>query len=277
MQGHGAVGPLVGKFIKGSSDLQVLLTNGIQGPGFSGTTVNTNTYLFSIDHNRNVTLLDSMPSVYAHLSTKDNGNAHNRSKSETYGSSVFGNGTDTYEWGSCSWVATVPESTSVEFSMRTGSTAVPDEINWSGWNPVAKSGSKASAPTAKYAQYQLTYNSNSFFEAPVVDEVSLNYLVSSGTTENETTANRFDVKITSNISGIKISYNLSIESPVDIAVYNIEGRLVKRIFSGEQKSGQYNLSWNGLNANNAKVSSGVYLCRAKFGSKIYNNKIVFVK
>ncbi|MBU1355236.1 MAG: T9SS type A sorting domain-containing protein [Candidatus Edwardsbacteria bacterium] len=161
--------------------------------------------------------------------------------------------------------------------MRTGSTAVPDEINWSGWNPVAKSGSKASAPTAKYAQYQLTYNSNSFFEAPVVDEVSLNYLVSSGTTENETTANRFDVKITSNISGIKISYNLSIESPVDIAVYNIEGRLVKRIFSGEQKSGQYNLSWNGLNANNAKVSSGVYLCRAKFGSKIYNNKIVFVK
>jgi hypothetical protein len=174
-------------------------------------------------------------------------------------------------------VASVPESSSVEVSLRTGSTAVPDDVNWSGWVPVAKSGSKISVPPAKYAQYKLTYNSNNYFEAPVVDEVSLDYQVSSGISGDKITDDNFMVKIISNSSGITISYNLPRESPVDIAVYNIEGRLVRRILKEEQRSGRYDLSWNGLNANNNKVSSGVYVCRAKFGSKIYNNKIVFVK
>ncbi|MDQ7798803.1 MAG: FG-GAP-like repeat-containing protein [Candidatus Edwardsbacteria bacterium] len=273
---HGAVGVIVDKMSQnGTKD--VLITNGVQGPGFYGTTFNTWSYIYHNVGKTGYTGCDSIPSVYGHISTKDNGNAHNRSKSETYGSSVFGNGTDIYEWGICSWVAAVPESTSVEVSMRTGSTAVPDDINWCGWLPITKSGSKASVPSAKYAQYQLTYNSNNFFEAPVIDEVSLDYQVSSGISGDKITANDFEVKIISSGNGIRLSYSLPKESPVDIAVYNIEGRLVRIIFNGEQRPGQYNLSWNGLNANNAKISSGVYLCRAKFGSKIYNNKIVFVK
>jgi hypothetical protein len=277
LQGHGAVGPLVGKFVKGSSDIQILLTNGIQGPGFSGTTVNTNTYLYSIDHSRNVTLEDSVPSVYAHLSTKDNGNAHNRSKTEVYGSSVFGNGTDTYEWGNCYWTAEYPESTSINVALRTGSTQIPDEVNWSGWIEVSKSGAKTSASSAKYAQYQVTYNSNSFLESPSVDEICIDYQLLTGVTGKDIRADCFDVKVYSNANGISISFNLHEQLPVDINIYNIQGRQVKNIIKGEQKAGFYEVSWNGLNNCNKKVSSGVYICRLKLGSKIFNYKAIMVK
>ena len=273
---HGAVGVLVDKMSQ-NGRLDVLITNGVQGPGFYGTTFNTWSYIYHDVDKTGYSGYDSIPSVYGHISSKDNGNAHDRSKTEAYGSSVFGNGSDTYQWGSCYWAADLPESASVQFAVRSGNTPIPDDINWSEWIPVASPGLKAGIPDAKYAQYQLLFNSNSLYQSPVVDKVSVDFQVLSGVAGDELTSDSIEVSISSNRGTVKIFYHLPLETPMDVGIYNIEGRLVKRIFRGMQKSGTHTLFWDGKNTGGHRVSSGVYICRAKINAKVLNNKVLLVK
>jgi hypothetical protein len=275
--GHGAVGPLVGKFLKNGSDLQILLTNGIQGPGFYGTTVNANTYLFNIDHNRNVTLIDSVPSVYAHLSTKDNGNVHNRGKSETYSSSLFGDGTTIYSWSNCTWATIVPPEAVFELAVRSGNSTDPEDGTWSSWETIPYSGASiSSTPNAKHIQYKTVTTANDYLESSEIDEIGITYqpLGVTGQVEDE---DLFSIKMSNNLQGVNISYNLRSPERVKISIYNVEGRLVSRVVDGIQDAGEHQLSWTGAGPSGAKVSSGIYICRAEISSKCKSQKIVFVK
>ncbi|MDP2842144.1 MAG: FG-GAP-like repeat-containing protein, partial [Acetobacterium sp.] len=277
LTGHGAVGPLVGKFLKNGSDMQILLTNGIQGPGFYGTTVNANTYLFNIDKDRNVTLIDSVPSVYAHLSTKDNGNVHDRGKSETYSSSLFGDGTTIYSWSNCTWAATLPAGSGLELAVHSGNSTDAEDGTWSAWETIPYSGASiSSTPNAKYIQYKVITTANDYLESSAIDDISISYqpLGVTGQAEDD---NQLSIKMSTTLQGVKVNYNLKSAEPVKISIYNVEGRLVNRVVDGMQEAGQHQLIWNGSSNSGAKVSSGIYVCRAEVGKKSVSQKIVYVK
>lgn len=52
------------------------------------------------------------------------------------------------------------------------------------------------------------------------------------------------------------------ERRVDIKVYNVEGRLVKTLYSGAVRDDRLSLTWNGTDESGAPVTSGIYFYRA---------------
>ncbi len=56
-----------------------------------------------------------------------------------------------------------------------------------------------------------------------------------------------------------INYQLPNDSRVTITVYNMLGQVVTTLMSGEQSAGYHTVQWNGRDANNILVSTGVYL------------------
>ena len=62
-----------------------------------------------------------------------------------------------------------------------------------------------------------------------------------------------------------ISYELSNAGQVNLVVYDILGRQVISLVNGQLPAGEYESTWNGLDANGNVVPSGTYLYRLTFG------------
>ncbi len=75
------------------------------------------------------------------------------------------------------------------------------------------------------------------------------------------------------------SFHLSLPQPssVDIAVYDVKGRLVDVIASGELTAGEHTLSWDGTNRSGSPAASGVYICRARVGDWERTRKVVLIR
>lgn len=61
----------------------------------------------------------------------------------------------------------------------------------------------------------------------------------------------------------KISYILPQRADVRLSVYNVRGELVKTLVADTRNAGSYTAQWDGTDANNLQVSSGVYLYKLK--------------
>ncbi len=57
----------------------------------------------------------------------------------------------------------------------------------------------------------------------------------------------------------KIPFNLSKTAEVHVGIHDIQGRLVKKLFSGLLNAGSYELTWNGRNTFQQNVTSGIYI------------------
>jgi hypothetical protein len=64
---------------------------------------------------------------------------------------------------------------------------------------------------------------------------------------------------------------------VNVSVYNLQGELVKSLYSGELPAGNYLVKWDGTNSMNTAVSSGVYICRVYVGESSGVVKMTLVK
>jgi hypothetical protein len=69
-----------------------------------------------------------------------------------------------------------------------------------------------------------------------------------------------------------ISFSIPSDMNVDLAVYDISGRLVGELMSGVQTQGLYEITWD---ANN--YASGLYIVRLVAGAEMHTQKIMLVK
>lgn len=74
-----------------------------------------------------------------------------------------------------------------------------------------------------------------------------------------------------------IQYSLKEAGKVSITIYDLAGKLVKRVYSGYKQAGTYSNSWNGLNSRNQGVASGVYYVRMQSGRNYDTRKIMLMK
>ena len=63
--------------------------------------------------------------------------------------------------------------------------------------------------------------------------------------------------------------------PVELAVYNVKGQLIKSIYKGTLKGNKLNASWDGFDAAGHKVKPGIYFIKANSGS--YNRTFKLLK
>jgi hypothetical protein len=75
----------------------------------------------------------------------------------------------------------------------------------------------------------------------------------------------------------RIQFTMAREGRATIDVYDIEGRLVKSVFSGIAHEGTNDAFWNGTNESGTQVASGVYFYRLRAGDEDLSKKMVVVR
>ena len=71
-------------------------------------------------------------------------------------------------------------------------------------------------------------------------------------------------------SSTQIQYNLNENAFVNIVIYDLLGREQKTLLFSNQSIGQHIISWNGLNNESNKLSSGIWLVSVQVGKQIIN-------
>ena len=74
-----------------------------------------------------------------------------------------------------------------------------------------------------------------------------------------------------------IDYTLAESSEVQLTIYSVLGQQVKMLLSAYQDAGSYSVMWDGRDAQDREVTSGVYLYRLVAGEHLVVRKMVFAK
>ena len=74
-----------------------------------------------------------------------------------------------------------------------------------------------------------------------------------------------------------IDYTLPRRSNVTIEIFNILGQKVKTLIDDIKPAGEYQVTWNGTDSNNQKVSTGLYFYRFQAGEIIDTRKMLLLK
>ncbi len=76
-----------------------------------------------------------------------------------------------------------------------------------------------------------------------------------------------------------ISYQLPINSFVNLKIYNVLGQEVTTLVNKDQLAGQYKVKFDASNLPDGRhgLASGVYVCRIQAGSFVQAKKMVFLK
>lgn len=115
---------------------------------------------------------------------------------------------------------------------------------------------------------------------PIADGEHLS--VASPNPFRETTQITLDVPATVVSSGVgdqpsSTSTSQTVRTPVTITVYDVQGRLVTTLYTGELFAQRETFSWDGTNVRGERVPSGVYFIRAVAGSATDVKKVVVVR
>jgi hypothetical protein len=71
-----------------------------------------------------------------------------------------------------------------------------------------------------------------------------------------------------------IAFGLPSATPVNLAVYDVSGRLVRTLVAGEVEAGEHRIDWNRMADNGSRVASGIYFCRLQAGSTTLTRRMV---
>ncbi len=74
-----------------------------------------------------------------------------------------------------------------------------------------------------------------------------------------------------------INFNVNIDSPVNLSVYNIRGELVKALKEGILSRGDYSVIWEGDNSLGTEVGGGIYFVRLQVDGESYFKKLILLK
>ena len=79
-------------------------------------------------------------------------------------------------------------------------------------------------------------------------------------------------------SAVTIDFGISKPADVDIEIFNIAGKSVRKLIDGDFHSkGDYKITWNGISDDGEKLPSGIYLVNINAGNASASRRIVFLK
>ena len=74
-----------------------------------------------------------------------------------------------------------------------------------------------------------------------------------------------------------IAYHLPETSEVSLAIYSVEGKLIRELSRGQRDAGKYQVVWDGRDESGNQVASGVYLYHLQAGTYSAIRKLTFIK
>ena len=87
------------------------------------------------------------------------------------------------------------------------------------------------------------------------------------------------IKVYPNPFEHQVNINFSLEAPeyVNVYIYDLQGKLVKKIWQGTLNEGHHSIQWDGTNENNGSVKSGLYFYSMSVGKKQYHGQLLLQK
>jgi len=76
---------------------------------------------------------------------------------------------------------------------------------------------------------------------------------------------------------VYIAFNLKERSHVELSVFDISGRLVKKLFDENLDAGRHRLMWEGVDSRECRVSSGLYFIKLEAGGRTDTRKVVLLR
>ena len=74
-----------------------------------------------------------------------------------------------------------------------------------------------------------------------------------------------------------VSFELASRTRIDLDIYDVAGRKIRRLISGVRNAGRHRVSWNGIDDHGRPVASGVYFCRLRAGAYEATGRLVLVR
>ena len=74
-----------------------------------------------------------------------------------------------------------------------------------------------------------------------------------------------------------IRYGIAIQTPVNVAIYDMTGRLVNDHKINDNAPGWHEFTWNGNDSHGQQVSTGMYLVTMRAGDNFQKQKVTFLK
>lgn len=74
-----------------------------------------------------------------------------------------------------------------------------------------------------------------------------------------------------------LNFQLTRVTAIELSIYDIQGRLVKKLISDIKQAGTHKISWDGLDGKDNRVSAGIYFCRLKTENTDYLEKLILMK
>ena len=74
-----------------------------------------------------------------------------------------------------------------------------------------------------------------------------------------------------------IEYNIPKSGHVEVAIYDLGGRLIKTLIRKNQIKGKHKVIWDGKNQFGKKVVSGFYIYSIKYENSISSKKMILIK
>jgi subtilisin family serine protease len=75
----------------------------------------------------------------------------------------------------------------------------------------------------------------------------------------------------------RIAFSVADPGHVELGVYDLSGRLVRTLVSGQRGVGDYHVTWDGRNAEGGRAPSGLYFYRLQTGGQTISRKMTLVK
>ena len=93
---------------------------------------------------------------------------------------------------------------------------------------------------------------------------------------NETTVKCFAYPNPFN-SIVKIEFSTSKSTSLIVNIFDVNGKLINRLFDGFMGKGLYSLDWNGKTNKGYECSSGIYFIYYRTDQKIYKQRLIYLK
>jgi len=74
-----------------------------------------------------------------------------------------------------------------------------------------------------------------------------------------------------------ISFEIPIESIVSLIIYDIQGKVVRKLVHRSRLVGSHNMTWDATNDKGLAVSAGIYFCSLEFDDIAKTMKMLLIK
>jgi len=167
--------------------------------------------------------------------------------------------------GEIDWAASEPAGTDLKFQVRSSND--PGDLGaWSG--DITAPGSLGGA-LDRYIQYRVFMETTDPDHSPVLEEVT--FLEDQAGVDTDATglsASRLSAHPNPFNPHVSISFGLKTADRVRLQVFDVMGRMVRRIADGRLEAGDHNLRWDGTDDGGRPLSSGIYwLCLERTGRR----------